>query len=43
LVALRQAAASGLTTVVNVETRSIQAVNIASSVTWTRMVFGKTR
>jgi SAM-dependent methyltransferase len=35
------AAASGLTTLVNVETASIQAANIARGVTWTRMAFGR--
>ncbi len=35
------AEASGLRTLVNVETGSIQAVNIASGVTWTRMAFGR--
>jgi hypothetical protein len=34
---------SGLSTLVNVETGSIQAVNIASGVTWTRMAFGRSR
>lgn len=34
------AEASGLVTLVNVETGSIQAANIASGVTWTRMAFG---
>jgi SAM-dependent methyltransferase len=35
------AAASGLAALVNVETASIQAANIASGVTWTRMAFGR--
>lgn len=35
------AEAAGLTTLVNVETGSVQAVNVASGVTWTRMAFGK--
>jgi SAM-dependent methyltransferase len=35
------AAASGLATLVNVATGSIQAANIASGVTWTRMAFGR--
>lgn len=35
------AEAAGLSTLVNVETGSIQAVNIASGVTWTRMAFGR--
>jgi SAM-dependent methyltransferase len=34
---------AGLTTLVNVSTGSIQAVNIASGVTWTRMAFGRPR
>ncbi|HEY8004292.1 MAG TPA: class I SAM-dependent methyltransferase [Phenylobacterium sp.] len=37
------AEAAGLTTLVNVETGSIQAVNVASGVTWTRMAFGRAR
>ena len=32
---------SGLAVLVNVETGSIQAANIASGVTWTRLAFGK--
>ncbi|HZZ67397.1 MAG TPA: class I SAM-dependent methyltransferase [Phenylobacterium sp.] len=35
------AEASGLTTVVNVETGSIQPINVASGVSWTRMAFAK--
>ena len=35
------AEAAGLSTLVNVETGSIQAANIANGVTWTRMAFGK--
>jgi SAM-dependent methyltransferase len=38
---LALAEASGLHTLVNVETGSIQAVNVASGVTWTRMAFGR--
>jgi SAM-dependent methyltransferase len=34
------AEAAGLSTLVNVETGSLQAWNIASGVTWTRMAFG---
>ena len=37
------AEAAGLTTLVNVQTGSVQAVNIASGVTWTRMAFGSAR
>jgi SAM-dependent methyltransferase len=37
------AEASGLRTLVQVETSSIQAVNVASGVTWTRMAFGRSR
>ena len=37
------AEAAGLTTLVNVKAGSIQAVNIASGVTWTRMAFGRAR
>jgi SAM-dependent methyltransferase len=37
------AEAAGLTTLVNVEAGSIQAVNIANGVTWTRMAFGRAR
>jgi SAM-dependent methyltransferase len=37
------AEAAGLKTLVNVETGSIQDVNIASCVTWTRLAFGRTR
>ena len=37
------AEASGLRTLVNVETGSIQQANIASGVTWTRMAFGRPR
>jgi SAM-dependent methyltransferase len=37
------AEAAGLTTLVNVKSGSIQAVNIASGVTWTRMAFGRAR
>jgi protein-L-isoaspartate O-methyltransferase len=37
------AEASGLKTMVNVETGSIQAVNVAAGVTWTRMAFGRSR
>jgi hypothetical protein len=35
------AEASGLATLVNVETSSIQFANVASGVTWTRMAFGR--
>lgn len=35
------AEAAGLTTLVNVETGSIQAANVAAGVTWTRLAFGK--
>jgi SAM-dependent methyltransferase len=35
------AEATGLSTLVAIETGSIQAVNISSGVTWTRMAFGK--
>ncbi|MFL5298499.1 MAG: class I SAM-dependent methyltransferase [Phenylobacterium sp.] len=35
------AAASGLSTVVDVETGSLQPANIASGVTWTRMAFAR--
>jgi SAM-dependent methyltransferase len=37
------AEASGLATLVRVETGSIQPVNVASGVTWTRMAFGRLR
>jgi SAM-dependent methyltransferase len=37
------AEAAGLTTLVNVKAGSIQAANIASGVTWTRMAFGRVR
>ena len=37
------AESAGLTTWVNERTGSIQAANIASGVTWTRMAFGRTR
>jgi SAM-dependent methyltransferase len=37
------AEAAGLATLVNAKTGSIQAVNIASGVTWTRMAFGRRR
>ena len=35
------AEAAGLDTLVKVETGSIQAMNVASGVTWTRMAFGR--
>ncbi len=35
------AQASGLATLVHVETDSIQAMNVASGVTWTRLAFGR--
>jgi hypothetical protein len=35
------AEASCLSTLVNIRTGSIQAVNVASGVTWTRMAFGR--
>jgi protein-L-isoaspartate O-methyltransferase len=38
---LALAEALGLRALVNVETGSIQAVNVASGVTWTRMAFGR--
>lgn len=37
------AKASGLNTILNVATGSIQAVNVASGVTWTRMAFARAR
>jgi SAM-dependent methyltransferase len=37
------AEAAGLTTLVSVETGSIQDINVASGVTWTRMAFGRVR
>jgi SAM-dependent methyltransferase len=37
------AEAAGLTTLVNVKAGSIQAANIASGVTWTRLAFGRAR
>ena len=40
---LKLAGEAGLTTLVNVETGSIQTTNIASGVTWTRMAFGRPR
>jgi protein-L-isoaspartate O-methyltransferase len=40
---MKLAEASGLRTLVNVDTGSIQAVNVASGVTWTRMAFGRSR
>lgn len=40
---LALAKAAGLATLVNVETASIQAVNVASGVTWTRLAFGRAR
>ena len=38
---LAMAEASGLATLVNLETGSIQPVNAASGVTWTRLAFGR--
>ena len=35
--------ASELTPLVNVETGSLQAVNVANGITWTRLAFGRVR